>query len=531
MRNLTKTIVTAAFSAAVGFASLPASAAGVAGSVAGVTQYAGIVTFVSGTGNRIERGGKRYRVTKGSVIRSGDVLRTGDKGRLEARMADDAFFSIHPKSALALDAYVFDKQQAPGKPLVAGKQSKAHMRLIKGGLRTISGLIGKRDKKQYGMITVYGLIGIRGTDYTAIACESRCTDPLTRETVGKGLHVRVSEGAVSVKNALGEVVVNAGGAASVDSESSGPELVSGNDRDAESQMMKQLAGLLGDESADSNSAVSGLLTWMESPVGRAASNEEFKLALDGLLEAPEAEALDVSSSEQATQGLGSLESSMPVGIPFSDETIEANLAEVAEQQAEALEVTESDLVEPAAAEVVEPEVTEPEVEEAEVAEPEAEESEVAEAELTEPEVVEPEVAEPEVAEPEVEEAEVAEPELEEAEIAEPEAEVEQPEVEEAELAEPEVAEPELEETEVAEPEAEVEESEVEEAELAEPEVVEPEVVEPEVAESEVAEPELEEAEVAEPEVAEPEVEESDMFEDEIDEADSDFEEEEEDDDD
>ena len=88
-----------------------------------------------------------------------------------------------------------------------------------------------------------------------------------------------------------------------------------------------------------------------------------------------------------------------------------------------------------AADVVEPEVSEPEAE-AEVSEPEAE-PEVSDPEVPEPEV-EPEVSEPE-AEPEVSEPE-AEPEASEPEVSEPESE---PEVSEPE-AEPEVSEPEAE---------------------------------------------------------------------------------------
>jgi hypothetical protein len=68
--------------------------------------------------------------------------------------------------------------------------------LIKGGLRTISGLIGKSMKTAYEMKTTVATIGIRGTEYTVV--------------YGQSVSGTVSAGAIAVCNAGGCLDVSRG---------------------------------------------------------------------------------------------------------------------------------------------------------------------------------------------------------------------------------------------------------------------------------------------------------------------------------
>jgi len=69
-------------------------------------------------------------------------------------------------------------------PLLATQQdtqngaSHAFFSLLKGGFRSISGLIGKINHDEYQVTTPVATIGVRGTDYLVVICDASCaTDP------------------------------------------------------------------------------------------------------------------------------------------------------------------------------------------------------------------------------------------------------------------------------------------------------------------------------------------------------------------
>jgi hypothetical protein len=64
------------------------------------------------------------------------------------------------------------------------------MSLVRGGLRTVTGLIGRSNKQSYKLQTATATIGIRGTGFLATSSDD-------------GTRVRVSEGAVALCNAAG----------------------------------------------------------------------------------------------------------------------------------------------------------------------------------------------------------------------------------------------------------------------------------------------------------------------------------------
>jgi hypothetical protein len=70
------------------------------------------------------------------------------------------------------------------------------MTLLKGGLRTISGMIGKAVQSAYEMATSVATIGIRGTEYTVV--------------YGQSITGTVAEGRIAVCNSAGCLDVNPG---------------------------------------------------------------------------------------------------------------------------------------------------------------------------------------------------------------------------------------------------------------------------------------------------------------------------------
>jgi hypothetical protein len=85
-------------------------------------------------------------------------------------MRDGTKMTMRPDSNLKIEAYEF-KQNAP-------KADNAVFRLLKGGFRTVTGLIGKRGNKDAYKLRASGAtIGIRGTDFTSRLCATKgCED-------------------------------------------------------------------------------------------------------------------------------------------------------------------------------------------------------------------------------------------------------------------------------------------------------------------------------------------------------------------
>lgn len=102
---------------------------------------------------------------------------------------------------------------SPAAPVqaAAAPGSRAFFKLLKGGFRAVSGLIGKVDRNAYRISTPVATIGIRGTDYLLVLCDEKCrTDPVLNDSVPEsaqlegGLVVGVVSGGVAVLNNEGK---------------------------------------------------------------------------------------------------------------------------------------------------------------------------------------------------------------------------------------------------------------------------------------------------------------------------------------
>jgi hypothetical protein len=111
------------------------------------------------------RGGQPVRLALGAAIQDKDVLRTGAASNLQVRFEDDSYVSLREGSELRVEEFRFTNG--------AGKDS-AVFSLLKGGLRAVTGLVGRRNNDDYKMVTPTATIGIRGTDYAATVCQGDC---------------------------------------------------------------------------------------------------------------------------------------------------------------------------------------------------------------------------------------------------------------------------------------------------------------------------------------------------------------------
>jgi hypothetical protein len=117
-----------------------------------------LVQFSIGGVSAISAAGDSRLLSKGGRLASGDVVRTGIDGRAQLRFDDGAIVSLQPQSEFRLDDYRY--------PGVANGEEKGFFSLLRGGLRTITGLIGRGNLKAYKINTAVATIGVRGTEYS-----------------------------------------------------------------------------------------------------------------------------------------------------------------------------------------------------------------------------------------------------------------------------------------------------------------------------------------------------------------------------
>jgi FecR protein len=115
------------------------------------------------------RQGQVVRLALGTRVQDQDVLRTGAASNLQVRFDDDSYVSLRESSELRVDQFRFNGG--------TGKDESAVFSLLKGGLRAVSGLIGRVNHDDYKMTTPTATIGIRGTDYAATLCQGDCRNP------------------------------------------------------------------------------------------------------------------------------------------------------------------------------------------------------------------------------------------------------------------------------------------------------------------------------------------------------------------
>jgi len=115
------------------------------------------VEFVAGKVVALDTRGRERVLTRGTTVGEGDTVDTGP-GRVQLRFSDGAYVSLQPQSKFRIDADRFD-----GK---TDGSERGFFSLLQGGLRTITGLVGRTNKSNYQVTTAVATIGIRGTEYT-----------------------------------------------------------------------------------------------------------------------------------------------------------------------------------------------------------------------------------------------------------------------------------------------------------------------------------------------------------------------------
>ncbi|MDP3826573.1 MAG: FecR family protein [Polaromonas sp.] len=121
-----------------------------------VQALAGIAQFTAGEVNVRQADGRITALAKGGNIDSGHAIVTGGDGRAQVRFTDGGLVSLQPNTEFKIANYV--DQNNP-------KEDRFLVDLLRGSMRAITGLIGKRNRDNYKLTTTTATIGIRGSGF------------------------------------------------------------------------------------------------------------------------------------------------------------------------------------------------------------------------------------------------------------------------------------------------------------------------------------------------------------------------------
>ena len=126
-----------------------AFASAVCAADAGLLEKVNGKVTITGTDNVVRVGGPRERILVGETIS------TDAKSETMVKMADETTVLVRPNSQFKLTEFKYDKAQT----------DSSVMTLLRGTLRMVTGLIGKRRPTNVRVNTLTATIGVRGTDF------------------------------------------------------------------------------------------------------------------------------------------------------------------------------------------------------------------------------------------------------------------------------------------------------------------------------------------------------------------------------
>ena len=155
---------------------------------------AGKVMYAIGEARAIDTSGSPRSVRRGDEFVSGERLVTGE-GRMQIRFTDGGLVSLQPRTEFEINDYNYE-----GK---TDGSERGFFSLLRGGVRAVTGFVGRANRDRYRVKTRFATIGIRGTAYKARVCQSDCAKP-------DGLYASGGEGVIVVFNDGGELELTHG---------------------------------------------------------------------------------------------------------------------------------------------------------------------------------------------------------------------------------------------------------------------------------------------------------------------------------
>jgi hypothetical protein len=153
---------------------------------------AGRIDVVTGQVRILATGKPTRLALAGDVLNEGDFVLTGEASEALITMGDSGFIAVRANTRMQILSYKAD----------GGDDDNGIFKLVAGGMRSITGWIGKYNRKAYKIQTPTATIGIRGTDH-----ETRYL-PAGSSEGPAGTYDKVFVGETSIVSDAGETEVD-----------------------------------------------------------------------------------------------------------------------------------------------------------------------------------------------------------------------------------------------------------------------------------------------------------------------------------
>jgi len=163
----------------------------------------GRIAFAKGNVVAHAASGRARSLKTGYPLFNGERVVTGGDAYAVLVFRDASRVTVLPNSEFLVERFEYVAD--------APEQGRSFFRLVRGGLRAVTGAIGKARRSRYRMGTPVATIGIRGSAYDAV-CQGTCINPGgPPDPSGDGLFVEVTDGGVDFDgtnpSAAGDIVV------------------------------------------------------------------------------------------------------------------------------------------------------------------------------------------------------------------------------------------------------------------------------------------------------------------------------------
>jgi hypothetical protein len=153
----------------------------------------GTVVHLDGAAT-IDRKGGRVPVAESTPVYSGDTLNVENHSSVQVRFEDDSVFVVPGAASFRVDKFA-----------MGNGGDTALYTLLEGGVRTMTGKVGKGQGDRYELRTPEAIIGVQGTAFMALRCAGACA-----KKYREGLYVRTEAGKVVIGTSAAKTTVKAG---------------------------------------------------------------------------------------------------------------------------------------------------------------------------------------------------------------------------------------------------------------------------------------------------------------------------------
>ena len=165
---------------------------------------AGTVQHLSGTLSAQNPDGSVRILSQKSEVNPGQVVTTQKDSYAQINFTDGSSMTMRPNTQMKIENYQFSDARP--------QEDSAFFRLLKGGLRTVTGLVGKRGNQDaYRIGTATATIGIRGSSGDTLDCTGGGDGAGDScDKVEKGVYHTTYTGSYIMQNESGSQIIGEG---------------------------------------------------------------------------------------------------------------------------------------------------------------------------------------------------------------------------------------------------------------------------------------------------------------------------------